>query len=73
MIGIGMYQPCPEHRRETPKVNGRERLQPGKIPEVLAARKGAFRDAVIEWRYDEQMSTAHLISAAFSQRRKICT
>jgi hypothetical protein len=55
MNGIGVYQPCPEHRRETPKVNGRERRHAERFLEVLAARKNAFRDGVIELGHGEQL------------------
>jgi hypothetical protein len=51
MIGIGVYQPCPEHRREPWKVNGKDTRQSGKFPEVSAFMTAHFRNAVIAWRY----------------------
>ena len=49
MIGIGVYQPCPEHRREPWKVNGKDTRQSGKFPEVSAFMTAHFRNAVIAW------------------------
>ena len=66
MIGIGVYQPCFEHRREPRKVNGKDARQSGKFAAVSAFMTAHF---VVPSSHGDMLNNsyplrAHVLAAA---------
>jgi hypothetical protein len=70
MIGIGVYQPWSEHRREPRKVNGRDARQSGKFAAVSAFMTAHF---VVPSSHGDMLNSsyplrAHVFAAAAMRR-----